>query len=122
MNMNDKLLQAQGPRTVHQYTVPAKFGSDVQVVGMVELTAAEELMATKRAHGDAFRTAYELAKQSLLTVNGEKVSVVDGSSDTIWNKLNPKVRNLLIAAYSEIHTPEEEDAVNFLQSRTVQVG
>jgi hypothetical protein len=109
-------------RQVYTYNVPVKIPGDVRSVGVVELTADEELQATKRSRGDTFRLAYELAKQSLVEVNGEKVSLMDGSADAIWAKMNPKLRNLVLAAYSDIHTPTEEDAALFLKTRVTQVG
>lgn len=120
--MQDRADAARMPRTIHTYQLPKTYGDDITSVGLVELTAAEELSATKRAKGDMFRTAYELAKQSLVQVNGEAVRSSDATVDAAWERMNPKVRNLVLSAYQEIHTPGEDDAANFLKTRTVQVG
>jgi len=120
-------LAALGPqqekpaRPTYRYTIPSRIGSDVRKVGLVQLTSNEELMATKRSRNDTARLAYELAKQALVEVDGERVGVADGSVDKAWDRLLPKVRTLVMSAYAELHAPQEEDVSDFLQSQQVQV-
>jgi hypothetical protein len=68
--------EAQKPRQrpVYQFEVPEQLANGVTSVGLVELSADEEIMATKRSRGDTMRLAYELAKQALVEVNGAKVA------------------------------------------------
>jgi hypothetical protein len=111
-------------RVVYTYDVPQILhrGDDpVTSVGLVELSADEEMLATKRARNDGVRLAYELAKQSLVEVNSKPVSVVDGSSDTVWNRMSPQVRNLVLQAFAELHTPPEGAIEVFLKSRQARV-
>lgn len=110
-------------RPVHVFEVPSGLDGDgVTSIGMVELTADEELMATKRAHGDTMRLAYELVKQSLVEINGAKASIADGTADTAMNKMSPKLRQLVLGAYGELHAPPEGAAEAFFKSRKVRVG
>jgi hypothetical protein len=120
--LEDKLQLVKSARTVHTFTLPDSVLGEVRSVGLVELTAEEELMATKRARGDHFRLAYELAKQALATVNGARVGVADGSADAAWQGMHPKVRNMVLAAYMQLHTPDEGSTADFLKTVTVQVG
>lgn len=108
-------------RVIHVYDIPAPMANGVQKVGLVELTAQEELQATKRSHGDSMRLAYELAKQSLVEVNDQKVSLADGSADEMWNKMSPKVRNLVLTAYADLHAPPEGAIEGFLKSHQQRV-
>jgi hypothetical protein len=103
-------------RPVHVFT--SKLGT----IELVELTADEELDAAKRSRSDNVRLAFEMAKTSLVGLNGAKLSLADGSADKAWNEMGSRLRNLVMRAYSDIHTPPEEDANDFLQSRKVKVG
>ena len=110
-------------RPIYVYDVPAECeDAEVQSVGLVQLTTGEELMASKRAHGDNFRLAYELAKQSVVEINGEKVSIGDGSCDIAWSKMLPATRNLVLGEYAKLHTPPEGAEEAFRKSRKIKLG
>jgi hypothetical protein len=112
---------AGAARVVYEYDVPASIGGDeIKTVGVVELTAEEELQATRRARGDSIRLAFELAKTSLHEVNGERLNHSDGTADRQWNAMPPKLRNLVLQAYSELHSPEDDAAVLFKASRKIK--
>lgn len=121
MAFEEKLVAAKRPSTVHMYTIPENIPGDVRKVGIKELTAQEELMASKRAGGDPFRIAYEAAKQSLVEVNGNAVSLADGSADKVWAEMHPQARELIVLAHRKVHSASEEDTADFLQSGTVRV-
>lgn len=127
--MEDKTLsgiQQQGTvghRQMHLFTIPASLqGFGIKSIGLVELTAEEEIMATKRCANDVARLAFELAKESLRQVDGKPVSTMEGTVDRLWNRMHPKVRNLVVAAYGQIHQPEGNETAGFLASHQVQVG
>jgi len=110
-------------RPIYRYDIPSPLAAaGVSKVGLVQLTSSEELQATKRARNDTHRLAYELAKQSLVEVNGDRVSSADGSVDTAWDQMPPKVRTLVMTAYGNLHAPEEADIDAFLKSQRVDVG
>lgn len=119
----DKLQVGDEFRAIHTFTVPAKLAEQTGVssVGLVELTALDELGAAKRAKGDTTRLAYELSKAALAEVNGEKLSFADGSLDRVWVKLHPIIRNMVLAAYGDLHAPPEGSVDDFLKSRQVKV-
>ena len=125
----EQIMQAsaahEANRARHTFTIPPELfkevGGDVQTVTLVELTADEEMMAAKRIQGEAVRLPFECAKESLRAVNGQPVSMGDGSCDRIWNKMNPRVRTLVITAYSRLHQPGKYTE-DFLASAAVQVG
>lgn len=110
-------------RWLHRFQIPdslKKFG--ISSLGLVELTAGEELMATKRSGNNPMQLAYELTKESLREVDGRKVSTADGTADVIFNSMHPQVRTLLSQAYALLHAPKDEDTATFLSSRESQVG
>lgn len=109
-------------RPLYVYVTPQRLHAVAKSVGLVELTAEEELMAAKRANNNPVRLAYELAKESMRQFDGRPVSLADGSADTAWNVMGPVLRTLVITAYQEIHNPKEDDASAFLASREVQFG
>lgn len=119
----DRIAAAADERALHEYKVPEKLGSryGVRSIAVVELTGEEEILASKRAHDDRYRLANELAKQSLAQVNGQRVSLSDGSTDRWWRQMGPKVRTLVIQAYADVHAPDEGDTSGFLASRETKV-
>lgn len=120
----DKLMQYPDEvRPIHTYTVPMGLAEEtgIQSVGLVELNAQDELNAAKRAKGDTTRLAYELSKAALAEVNGQKLSFGDGSLDSAWLRMHPKIRNMVLAAYGDLHAPPEGSVDDFLKSRQVKV-
>jgi len=115
-------LPSKPSRPVYTYQVPSNLGGeDFKSIGLVQLTAREEMMAAKRSNGDPIKLAYEQVQQSIAEVNGEKVSIADGSADKAFNAMPPMVRNLVMAAHAKLHSPAESDVELFLQSREVRV-
>lgn len=117
-----QLLSPGGARPLYVYEVPASLDVGVRSLGLVELTAGEELMAAKRASGDSMRLAYELSKEALRRLDDRALSAADGSIDVAWSAMSPKLRNLVLSAYNDLHAPAEAEVRGFLKSRTVQVG
>jgi len=105
------------------YTLPAAIAAalDTKSVTLVELTAGEEMMATKRAMNDPIRLAWEMPKESLRAVNGVELSAADGSIDEAWETMHPKARSFVMAAYNQLHNPAQDDISVFLQSRQAEV-
>ena len=108
-------------RPVYEYDVPARFANGITSIGVIKLTSQEELMAAKRAHNDSHKLAYELALQSLAEINGQRVSLADGTADTAFKDMDPQVRQLVLQAYADQHVPEEADVRDFRASRRVKV-
>ncbi len=112
---------AAEPRAYYTYDVPEKLAkqSAIKSITLVENTAAEELMATKRSGGDPIRLALELGKQAVVAINGRPVSAGDASLDSAWDKMHPKVRNLVMHAYNTLHANTKEDGEAFLATCVV---
>ena len=113
---------------VYEFNVPAKAQSNVEGLGKVEtislteLTASDELLAIARAKsGAAMQIAHELAKQSIVGVNGKKVGLADGSVDLLWNRMKPALRSMVLSAYNKINQPQDEDTDDFLKSCSLKV-
>lgn len=114
-------------RVIQVFEVPErlieKLGTDkFKSIGMVELTAAEEMAATKRSRQDPLRLAVELTKQAIVEVNGQRVSIANQSVDKAWEEFPSKIRSLALAAYNELHNPDEEEQKGFLESRATKIG
>jgi hypothetical protein len=109
-------------RVKYTYELPptlARHG--VQSVTLVELTPGDEIMATKRCGQDALQLTFQLALACLVAVNGQPVSLADGTADAAWGKMKPQVRQLVMQAYSKLHNPERSEADSFLASMTAEV-
>jgi len=120
-NISEALAQKPS-RPIYTYKVPSALGGeDFKTVGLVQLTAREEMMAAKRSNGDPIKLAYEQVQQSIAEVNGERVSIADGSADKAFNTMSPMLRNLVMTAHAKLHSPAESDVEDFLGSREVRV-
>lgn len=120
-SMAERLAAPKVSRVVHTFKVPQKIPGDVREVGLHELTTAEELMVEKRTRGNSASTPGELVIQALASVNGNPVSVADGSSDKAWKEMHPKLRALMQTAWVRIHLPKDEEVEGFLESEEVGV-
>jgi hypothetical protein len=111
-------------RVVNLFEVPESIQATAGVaeIGMVTLTSDEELTCYKKAKGDSAKLATELAKTALVEADGKKLSPGDGTVDTFWKDLDPKLRQLVLTAYADLHAAPEEDQESFLKSRKQKVG
>lgn len=116
--------KAGSSRAVHLFTVPSRLAAEtgVREVGLTTLNADEELMAAKRGHKDSAKIATELAKAALVEADGNKLASADGSVDSFWKNLDPRLRQLVLTAYADLHGADEEDAESFLKSRKTRVA
>ena len=113
-----KLVVASSDRLVHRFKIPASIGGDIREIGMVEITADEELKAEARCRGTPDKRAAELAKTSIVEVNGEAVGLGDGSVDKVWTTMHPKVRTLVATAWVRLHLASDDEVEGFFASRT----
>ena len=111
------------------FTIPARLVDDCggyTRVCFVELTANDEMAATKRCHGEPMRLAWELARESLRYADKgegpETISTSDASVDIFWNAVGSRCRQMLMAAFGQVHAAKPEDAADFLGSLEVRVG
>lgn len=105
-------------RVVHRFTVPESVPGDVRSLGLVELTAEDELRVEARCKGMPDKRAQELAKAAIVEVNGQPVNVGDGTCDSAWAGMHPKVRMLVSSAWLKLHLASEEESAAFFASRT----
>jgi hypothetical protein len=113
------------PRTSYTFKIPSALQADcggIKEITMVELTAHEELLATKRSQQDPIRLAQELSRESFRYCDGLELSTANETSDIAWSKLGPKGRQLVMTAYARTHAPKNEELSDFLDSLETKVG
>lgn len=117
-------IPQKAPRAVNLFDVPQSIAeaSGVKEVGLVQLTSDEELLCFKRAKGDNAKLAMELSKSALVEADGKPLTAHDGSVDTFWKNADPKLRQLVLSAYAELHAAPEEEQAAFLKSRRTRVA
>ena len=108
-------------RVIHRFSVPDSIPGEVRSVGMVKMSAEEELRVEQRCKGASDKRAQEMTKQSLVEVNGQAVSTADASADKAWATMHPKVRTLLTTAWVKLHLAEDTEVDSFFASRTSSV-
>ncbi len=123
----DAFVRADAKRPIYTYDVPPDLAreSGITTLGLTEVTSGEEMNATRRADGDQVRLAFELAKESVRRCDDERLSTADNTSDAFWARQTPgmsRIRQLILAAYGQIHNPTSGEAESFLGSRRVSVG
>mgnify|MGYP006279042063 CR=1 FL=1 len=122
MNTFEQKLSAfNQDRVIHRFDIPASIPGEVRSLGLVEITAAEELAAEARCKGASDKRAAEMAKQAIVEVNGEPVKLGDGSVDLAWNTMHPKVRTLVSTAWVRLHLANDDEVESFFASRTSSV-
>jgi hypothetical protein len=109
---------AKPDRVIHRFKIPDSIAGEVRELGLVELTAEDELMVESRCRGSSDKRAHEMAKQSIAEVNGKAVSLADGSTDKLWSSMHPKVRVLVASAWVKLHLASDEELESFFASRT----
>ena len=116
-------------REINTFELPEKLAelTGVKEVGLVTLTADEELLCYKKSRGDNAKLSSELAKACLVesTANDgtvKKLAAHDGTVDSYWKHCEPKLRQLVLQAYADLHAVESEDTESFLKSRKLRVG
>lgn len=120
-------VAAKPLRPVHTFVIPKSLGTPFTSIGLVELETGEELMAAKRAGTEPMGLAYALTKQCIVEITDEgtsaprQVSLADATVDEVWQRGGPKLRQLLLQAYSLLHTPADEDEQDFLKSHRTSV-
>lgn len=120
----EEVTASRATRPLYIYTIPEtlRTGAEpIESIGLVELTADEQLMAGKRSRGDQQRQAHSLVISAIRQVNERAVNIGDASADEAWARMAPKLRELVAQAYAEIHIPTEGEAELFHKSRKVTV-
>jgi len=123
MNSFEKALglDAMASRVIHRFNVPDSIPGDIRSLGLVEITAEEELRAEQRCKGASDKRAQEMAKQAIAEVNGQVVSFADGSLEKAWHSMHPKVRVLISSAWVRLHLATDDEVESFFASRTSSV-
>lgn len=111
-------LGVSDTRTIHRFNVPESIPGEIRSIGLVELTAEDELRVEQRCKGAPDKRAQELVKTSLAEVNGKAVSTLNGSASNAWNEMPPKVRTLVSSAWVRLHLASDDEVESFFGSRT----
>jgi hypothetical protein len=123
--LQDKIETERGnARVVYEFPIPASLTNEYiqKSIGMVKLNGREEKAATKKSKGDNAALAFELVKASLREVDGRKLDRRTFEEEKVWNVMDPKLRNLAMAAYAHLHNPEDDETENFLSGVQEKVG
>lgn len=108
-------------RVIHRFSVPESIPGEVRSIGMVEITAEEELLVEQRCKGASDKRAQEMTKTAIVEVNGQKVGLSDASVDRAWNEFHPKVRTLVTSAWVKLHLASDDEVDSFFASRMSSV-
>ena len=117
--INDRVAQANA-RPIYEYKLSAKLAGQCEhvkeSVGLVKLTADEEMRAAERSGTNIGKLASELASACLKEVDGHELDVSKGEDVIVWNRMLPEIRSLVTTAYAKLHNAEPEEVADFLAS------
>jgi len=112
-------------RVVREFTLPESLiGKDSigpRKVALRQLSADEELMASKIGRFDIMRAQYAAAKLSIVELDGKPVHYADTVLEAFWERSDPRVRSLLLQAYNRLSSPTKEEEEDFFGSEVVKV-
>jgi len=90
-----------------------------KVLGFSALRGSEEIAAMEASQTNPFALTSELARRSIAMVDGRPVNKADFEQDTLWTKMPPKVRELCIVAYNDIHVVGADLRNSFRKNRRI---
>lgn len=124
-NLNPKSYRAPVEVT---FTFPDSMAVEVQYksVTVRELKASAESRALARAGTDGARLIQELVKESIVAavdLDGieHKITTADETVDIFMDKVGPKGRTALMAAYNSVNQPQKDNLDSFLGSAAAKV-
>lgn len=122
MGSLESVLAAQGKdRVVYRFSVPGSIGGEIRSLGMVELTADEEVQIEARCKNVPEKRAVEIAKAAIWEVNGQRIHNGAGELDKAWNEMSPKVRSLVNRMWIKLHLANDDEVSSFEKSMTASV-
>ena len=125
--------QNLNPRSYRQpvevtFTFPESMQMDVNYksVTIRELKASAEARALARAGNDGARLIQELVRESIVAavdLDGveQKITTADESIEIFMDRVGPKGRTAIMAAYSSVNNPQPEDVSGFLRTANAKV-
>jgi hypothetical protein len=114
-------LAAQHPSYV--FIIPATVRawiSDPTTVSLREITLAEEMSASQMASG-GFGFAYECLKHAVVSADGQPITWDEAGKERFLEGCSPRVRNLLVKAFSKLHEPAKKEEEDFFAEMRVVV-
>jgi len=125
------MSEAKPSRLIYTYDIPLQYQAGelldgkLMSIGIRKLTVEEEKMANNRA-SEGIGKAEEVVKSSWVeaTINDEtkRISLADGSADSLWKQLDPQQRTLIASAYSDVNMVKDDEVKPFLSSRKVKAS
>ena len=94
---------------------------DPATLTMVPITLGEEQMALKAHNAGGLPLMYELAKMSLVAVDGRPLDWAGGARDTFLEKVSPPIRQLIQSAWAKVNVPAKEADEAFLASMRTEI-
>lgn len=113
-----------GTRVIHVYSVPVGVENPFREIELKELTAQENILASKLYPDGATQEEQMqiLCKCSIATIDGAPVNIASAEFELMWEKVHPKIRNMLKTAVTAILVPTPKESEEFFQSHKVRVG
>jgi hypothetical protein len=86
---------------------------------VLKLLTTDEVTHYLSNVGNTTKAVESLAKLMLVRVGD--VQVTSDNRDEVWSKLSPKDASLIMAAFSKLHFPTNEEQESFFASEQIEV-
>lgn len=90
--------------------------------GLVKLRMEDEVKAATGVSGNAAKLSYNMAKASLVEVDGRRLNRAEGEEETVLNHMDPAIRAIILDAYADLCSVEEDAAKKVRASRKIKVA
>lgn len=121
MSFENMMAASLKDRPIYRFKVPTSIPGEIRSIGLVELTADEEIQIEARCKGVPEKRAVEIAKAAVWELNGKRIGNAEGELDKAWNGMSPKLRSLVNRAWIKLHIANDEETGFFEESMTVNV-
>ncbi len=112
-------------RPVYEFELPEELADQdpyiKKSIGLVKLTNSEEIRAGERAGINISAMGYNTAKLSLWEVDGRVLNRGNGEDETVFERTDPAIRNLIMEAYGDISQTTVGATKKFLKSRKTKL-
>jgi len=103
----------------HTVCAPGIFEEDFEIT-LSALTSADELAAARASKGEVTVMALDMARRSIVAVDGEPLDRSRGQDEWLWQVLGGGGRQLVAAMFAQVGTPGEAALGKALE--TLRIG
>lgn len=120
---NLQAVPAPSPRKLprHTFTIPesVRTKNDPSTITIQELSLEQDMHGQKLI--EKSKNPYDKVKLSIVAADGKPLDWGKGEVDSLFESMSARARDLVSRAFIKVHTVEDSEASDFLDSQTVEI-